>query len=331
LFEHGCEFDFFQAVRLLGRVYPRRREVGTTAKPSEEFARFRAHLTMAFPASAIHEVTRDEDSANPVHLTVAFMGLTGTQGVLPFWYTEHLMARNAARDDTTAAFFDIFHHRLLSLFYRAWKKHRPAVLYESSATRQAIPDTFTQNLFDLIGMGTAGLRGRLHVCDESLLLYSGLIAQKPHSAAALVGILRDFFHVDVEVDQCLGDWYQVDDSERCCLLDTENDRLGTAAFVGGEVWDQQARFRLRLGPLTLDRFVDFLPDGLAMGRLVDLTRYFVGQALSFDVQLVLDRGAVPWCRLGDEGPNAPRLGWMGWLKTGDFDADAGDAVFRWVN
>ena len=50
------------------------------------------------------------------------------------------------------------------------------MLYEASVMLQALPDSFTRNLFDLIGMGTAGLRGRLHLCDESLLLYAGLIA-----------------------------------------------------------------------------------------------------------------------------------------------------------
>jgi type VI secretion system protein ImpH len=38
LFDRGYEFDFFQAVRLLSRIFPRRRDVGAAAKPGEEFA-----------------------------------------------------------------------------------------------------------------------------------------------------------------------------------------------------------------------------------------------------------------------------------------------------
>jgi type VI secretion system protein ImpH len=332
LFEHGYEFEFFQAVRLLARMFPQRKQVGGAAKPTEEIARFRARLSMAFPASAVHEIEQIPDHPDAVSMTVAFMGLTGTKGILPFWYTEWLLARKAAKDDTAGAFFDLFNHRFISFFYRAWEKHRPPVLYESSFMRASRPDPFTQHLFDLIGMGTEGLRGRLRTNDESLLLYAGLIAQRPHSATALRGILRDFFSVPVEIVQCVGSWYELEDADRCYLSgEQERNQLGEGAFIGAEVWNQQARFRIRVGPLSLQQFRDFLPDRPTMAQLVELTRYFVGDSMAFDVQLVLKGADVPGCCLSDEGLNAPRLGWMGWLKTEEFRTDTDDPVFTYVN
>jgi type VI secretion system protein ImpH len=331
LFERGHDFDFFQAVRLLQRMYPRRSMPGGTARPPQEFARFAAHASLAFPASAIHRIERDP-AGGPVQVFVTFLALTGTQGILPFFYTERLLASKTAKDDVLAAFFDLFNHRLLSLFYRAWLKHRPAVLFESGPASIEGPDDYTQRLFDLIGMGTRGLLGRLEVRDESLLLYAGLIAQRPHSAVALHNILRDYFRVPVEIDQCLGDWYPLGDADRCVLgRESESDRAGEGAILGDQVWNQQSRFRLRVGALPLECFLEFLPGGCAMRRLVDWTRYFTGQALAFDVQVILAREEVPFCRLDDEGPDAPRLGWMGWLRTGETPADAPDAVFRWTN
>ena len=332
LFEHGYEFEFFQAVRLLARIFPERKPVGGTAKPREEFARLGSRLSMAFPASAVHDIERGADSADPARLTAAFLGLTGTQGILPLCYTELMIARDADKDDTLAAFFDLFNHRLLSLFYRAWEKHRPPVLYELSAARRQQPDLFTHSLFDLIGMGTRGLRGRMRVQDESLLLYAGLIAQHPVSASALRAILRDYFSVPVEIDQCVGDWHQMEVADRCYLSpELGRNQLGEGAFLGEEAWNQQARFRIRVGPVDLERFLEFLPDGRAMATLVELTRYLVGRAAAFDVQLLLSAEEVPFCRLDDEASNAPRLGWMGWLKTTEFVIDADDAVFGWVN
>jgi type VI secretion system protein ImpH len=342
LFDSGYEFEFFQAVRLLGRIFADRKPVGSTAKPKDELARFgqlgscpdlkEARLSMAFPASAVHAIERIPDSDDPASVTVTFFGLTGAQGVLPLCYTEWMIARRAAKDDTLAAFLDLFNHRLISLFYRAWEKHRPQVLYELAAVRGLKPDRFTQYLFDLIGMGTDGLRGRMRVQDESLLRYAGLIEQRPLSSTALRGILRDYFSAPVEIEQCVGDWYELEDVDRCYLApESQRNQLGEAAFLGDAVWNQQSLFRIRIGPLGLERFLRFLPNGSCMAKLVELTTYLVGLAMAFDVQVVLRAEDVPYARLADEGEDAPRLGWIGWLKTAEFEAAAGDAVFRWVN
>ena len=332
LFERGYEFEFFQEARLLARIFAERKPVGGIAKPKEEFARFGAQLSMAFPPSAVHEIERVPDSDDPARVTVAFLGLTGTQGVLPFCYTEWMIARQSAKDDTLAAFFDLFNHRLLSLFYRAWEKHHPPVLYELGAARHQQPDPYTHSLFDFIGLGTEGLRQQLRFNEEGLLLYAGLIAQRPLSTAALRSILRDYFGVPVAIDQFVGEWYELEPADRSYLsTDGEWNQLGVAAFLGEAVWNQQARFRIRLGPMPLPRYLEFLPDQEAMAKLVELTTFLVGQTMAFEVQTFLRAGDVPGCRLSDEGPDAPRLGWIGWLKTEDFITDPGDAVFPWVN
>lgn len=330
LFDRGFEFEFFQAVRLLARLFPERQRVGEAAKPSEEVVRFGGRHSLAFPPSAVHDIERPSGSPGPVRMTVAFMGLTGTQGVLPLHYTEYLIARKAAKDHTLADFFDLFTHRFVSLFYRAWEKHRPPTLYESSVTRGQDLDPFTQHLFDCIGMGTDRLRGRMRMRDESLLLYAGLLAHRPPSASALRGVLTDYFSLNVEIDQCLGEWYRLEEADRCQLSGRGHSQLGEGAVLGDEVWNQQARFRIRLGPMDLRRFKEFLPDGPAMAELVELTRLIAGQALAFDVQVLLRAADVPFCRLDDEGFDAPRLGLMAWLKTDEFEADAGDAVSAWV-
>jgi type VI secretion system protein ImpH len=334
LFDRGYEFEFFQAVRLLALLRPARKQVGQVAKPPEEVVRFGAQRSlqaMAFPASAVHEIARASDS-ELLRMTVAFLGLTGTQGVLPFYYTEQIIARRAAKDDAIAAFLDLFNHRLVSLFYRAWEKHRPTVLYETAITRGQYPDAFTHSLYDLTGMGTSGLRGRMEVQDESVLRYAGLIAQRPHSASALRQILRDYFAAPVEIDQFVGSWYSLEEFDRCYLSeDLERNQLGVGTFIGAEVWQQQARFRIRVGPLRLPEFLNFLPGSRAMARLVDWTKFLNGRAADFEVQIILRAEEVPYCRLDDEAPDAPRLGWMSWLKTEEFETSPGDAVFAYVS
>jgi type VI secretion system protein ImpH len=328
LFEEGYRFDFFQAVRLLERLYPEHEPVGQDAPPSQEAVRFRSRISLSFPPSEVHEISPPEHRDGPVEMTVAFMGLTGPLGVMPRHYTELLLERLRYRDPALRDFLDLFNHRLISLFYRAWEKYRFPIAYEQAVSKGEGYGPFSRCLFDLIGMGTDGLRGRLEVDDEALLFYVGLLAQHPRSASALEGLLRDFFGVSATAVQFTGAWLPLPQASRSRLGPGEaNNALGDNVVAGESVWDQQARFTLRVGPLTFVQFRQFLPSGRAFRPLVQFARFFVGQEFDFDIQLVLQAPEVPWCCLGETGERAPRLGWSTWLKTEEFTADAEDAVF----
>ncbi len=333
LFEEGYRFDFFQAVRVLERLFPHRKPVGREAKPGQEVVRFRSHPSLSFPPSQIHEISRADDEGRPPEMVVTFMGLTGPLGVLPRHYTELLIGRIRQKDETLRDFLDIFNHRLISHFYRAWEKYRFAIAYERAVSKQEAYDPFSLCLFDLMGMGTTGLRGGLEVEDEALLFYAGLIAQHPRSASALEGLLADYFAVPVRVSQFVGQWLPLSSEDRSRLGAGEaNSALGINAVLGSRVWDQPAKFVLRVGPLTYADFCGLLPSGKAFHPFVQLTRFFVGQEFDFDVQLVLKAVEVPRCRLGETGPRAPRLGWSTWLRTGEFPRDAERPVLtgRWT-
>ena len=90
------------------------------------------------------------------------------------------------------------------------------------------------------------------------------------------------------------------------------------------MWDQQARVRLRLGPLTREQYERFLPSGGGHALLRTLARFFSHDQFDFDVQLVLARGDVPGCVIGSD--EAPPLGWRTWLRTKPFARDADDTI-----
>jgi len=324
--ESPWEFPFFQAVRLLAGMHPERRLISEFNQPFDELLRFRPSLSLLFPASQIQSIEPDEREAGRIGMTVNFMGLTGPQGVLPAHYTEYLIARNISRDTAAAAFFDLFNHRLISLFYLAWEKHHFPVAFERESRKKNATRRFTQYLFDLIGLGTPELREALGV-DETLPLgYAGLIAQRPHSAVALAGMLSDYFQVPIEVEQFAGQWCVLEQQNLSYLgNDGEHNQLGCGAIAGDQVWNQQARFRVRIGPLNWSRYNEFLPTGSGLSALLKLVRYFVNRAWDFEVQVVLQAQDVPWCELTD-GPRAPRLGESTWLKTEPFASDVGDLV-----
>lgn len=314
LFDEPYRFDFFQAVRLLERIYPARLPVGRGGEPEREVVRFRTLPSLKFPPSQIYDLTREGEQnergeSAPPQMTVAFMGLIGPLGVLPASYTELVMERLREKDHTLHDFLDIFNHRAISLFYRAWEKYRFPVAYE-----RGTEDRFTEFLFDIIGMGTRGLRGRLRLPDEALVFYGGLIAQRPHSAGAAAAIIADYFGVPAQVVQFAGQWLKLE-ADDLTRLGGANARLGVSAVAGVRVWDSGSKFRLTLGPLSLKEFVAFLPGGSAHGGVADLMRFIAGQELDFDIQLVLKAREVPGCILTTRAKRKPRLGWTTWLKT----------------
>jgi len=316
-------FEFFQAVRLLERVCPGRVPVGRFAHPRTEVVRFSVNPSLSFPASEIQSLALREDG--PALMTVNFIGLTGPLGVLPLYYTELVYARVIARDTVLRDFLDLFHHRIISLFYRAWEKYRLPVNYG----RQEL-DRFTPHLLCLIGLGTEGLRNRQAVADDSLVFYAGMLAQQPRSSAGLRLLLSDYFDVPVDIEQFVGAWHRLSRDMQCCLDDSNRDsqQVAFGAVVGDEVWEPQARARIVIGPLSLTRYLDFLPNGAAYTRLRALTRFFSGDELDFDVQLILERQDVPRCELGREGANAPQLGWLSWMKSRPMDRNPAETILQ---
>ena len=339
LFASSCEFDFFQAVRLLTLMQHERHP--STANVTQDVVRFSTHNSLAFPASSIASI--EPENGGPPRMTVTFLGMTGPEGALPTAYTEIAVDRECFGDRSFAEFLDIFNHRLIRLFFEAWKKHRFVIGYEQSQQqfvarepsrkKSPIPDEFTSYLFDLIGMGTADLRNNMPVADISLLHYAGLLAQRPHSADALRALLEDYFDLPVRVQQFLGSWHDLESDELCTLgCDEPRSQLGFGAVAGDAVWSRQALVRIVFGPLTEKQFRGLLPDGKAFAQAAALSRWFLGSTLEFEIQPTLRRDEIPPCRLGDRTSDGAQLGWSAWLGAdpSSFLATfvATDAVFR---
>ena len=329
LLTEGYRFDFFQAVRLINRLSGDRDPLGYAALPGRECLRIHSLPHLNFPPSSIYEITKRENPQEPLHMTIAFMGLTGPLGVLPRYYTEIIMAQLRHQDRTLLDFFDIFTHRLVSLFYRAWEKYDVVVNFEGAALHKRKTDRVGLDLLSLLGLGTKGLVEQLAFPAHALQGYTGLIALRTRPAQALKQVLSHFFSVSVTIQQFIGQWVALDPEDQTRLNGPKHNRvLGQTAVAGSQVWDQQARFQVQLGPLSLRRFAGFLPSGQTYQTLVQLIRFFAGQHLQFDIRPILQADQVPYCRLSEQADCPPQLGWTTWLKCEEFSQDADQVVFK---
>lgn len=316
LTEEPYRFEFFQAVRVFEKLFPELKPVGGSALPADEIIRFRSRVAFDFPSSEIQEIKGnidDQTGRETFEMFINFMGMVGVSGVLPMHYTELAFDRIRHRDTALWAFLDIFTHRSVSMFFQAWNKYRFPVAYERG------DDRFTGYLFDLAGLGTAGLRGRMNLEDESLLPYAGLIAQGPHSKKAIENILSDYFSTGVSITQFKGQWIKLD-TEDHTFLGRQNNALGESAIAGSQIWDQQSKFRVRIGPLTFSQFSGFLPNGSAAPPLRSMVKFLVGLEHDFDIQLLLLAKQVPSTILTTRAMRKPMLGWTSFLKTQPFEA-----------
>lgn len=320
--EHPGRFNFFQAVRLMHRMLPERGPVGRFVPPGREVLRLCTNNSLAFPTSQIQSL--DWSDEGPARMMVNFMGLTGPMGVLPRCYTELVRDRARVKDATLRDFFDLFNHRMISLFYQAWEKYRFFVAYERDEK-----DRFSRYLMSFVGLGTAGLERRQAVADESLLFYCGLFSMRTRSAVALRQVLADYFEVPIEIEQFVGAWRALDPSDQCRMEGgaPHSDQLGMGAIAGDEIWEQQSRVRITLGPLSARQYLSFLPQGDAWEPLRAIATFFAGGEIEFEVKLVLKREEVPPCELREDGGTPPLLGWFSWIKSGPvFGRDPADTV-----
>lgn len=321
--EHPSDFEFFQLVRLMTQLSPESEPVGRFTRPAKEAARFIAEPTLSFPPTEVRSIDLENDG--PPRVAVQFFGLIGALGVLPTQYTELVRERERSGDYAMGELFDLFHHRLLSLFVRAWERSRPGIGFERGEE-----DPFQRILMSIVGLGTPGLAGRQAMTDQAILYYAGLLSQMPRSASALEQIISEYFDASCEVIPFAGAWRPIDKSAQTRFRDRPRDSesLGRGAVVGDEVWDQQSVIRLRLGPLPLKQYLDFLPRHSAHAPLRSLMKFFCGEDLDAEVQLVLKREETPRAGLDVVDGASPQLGWVSWMFAKPLDRDPDETVLR---
>jgi type VI secretion system protein ImpH len=356
LFDTSYRFNFFQAVRLLEQLMRHEQRdnspqhpqveasgVGRDLHPSSEAVRFRALPSLSFPAGAISDLRcvpgldRDPQPLPPPEMLVTFLGLIGPSGALPRHYTELLLQRIREKDRSLQDFLDLFNHRLISLFYRAWEKYNWPIAYERAWVEGAAgePDPITQAVFCLDGLGTTGLRRRMDVDDEVFLYFCGHFAHAPRSALALQCLLTEYMQMPVEVIQCKGQWLSLEPEDRALIPSASepmgrNTQLGVSLVIGDRIWDVQSKFRLRIGPLHWPQFRSLMPNGSALRPLCQITRLYAGATLDFDVQPTLKPEEVPALRLTPDLKDGPYLGWSTWTPFAATDSArvVDDAVFQ---
>lgn len=319
-------YEFFQALRLIDAYHQDQPLLGTAKRPVDEAVRLGQNTSLAFAPSSLHALELQDRSGRP-RLEVNFFGLFGPNGPLPLHLTSYSHERKLHKgDETFARFADLFHHRLLLLFYRAWAQGKPTVNLDRSKD-----DRFAAFVAALVGMAGEAWQGRDAAPDHARLAHAQVQARQARNADGLSQLLSAYLGMQARIEQFVGRWMPLQAQERTRLQRQSRKgasrrhsthQLGVSAVLGRAVYDRQHHFRIHIGPLDLPAFEALLPVGSALPALQALVHQYIGLEYGWDLALTLKPEQVPACRLGRNS----RLGWTSWL--GRPHARAEPAVLR---
>ncbi|WP_426689585.1 type VI secretion system baseplate subunit TssG [Rhodanobacter ginsengiterrae] len=314
------DFEFFEAIRRLECAYPERPRLGHSAKAAEDFVRLCQTPSLAFAPKTVDRY-RPGGGGKPARMHGLFFGLFGPNAPLPLHLTEYAMDRELnSRDRTFSSFADIFHHRMMSLFYRAWADSQPTVHLDRPAE-----DRFRLYMGAMVGLATPNLEDCDALPDQFKRFFAGRLLQQARNAEGLKGLLERFFRIPVGVVEFVAEWMRLPPESHLRLGGSgEVAALGLTTVTGEYVWGSQQRFRLRLGPLSRAEFNNFLPGGEALRQLVAAVKTYIGEEKAWDVQLVLKRAEVPATKLGQSG----RMGLTTWMGQAQSQEDADHVVLK---
>lgn len=346
LTENPYNFSFLQAVRLLERsaahennngkkeVSFSKNPVALFTPPNSETIRFRTNHTLNFASSEIYKIKEQKNNdKNKWELSVNFMGLTGSQGVLPYHYTEMVLKRLKMKDKSLSNFLDLFNHRTISLFYQASNKYNLPIEYERKKLNPPTTkyrDDHSQVLLSLIGLGTKNLENRLYVRDESLFYYSGLLSQQIKTTSGLTQILRNYFKIPVQINEFIGQWQELIEDVRTRLPDREdqngqNNSLGRSVMLGRKGWFAQGKINIVLGPLTKEQFKIFSPGTNTLKALNEMVQMYAGMEYNYDFIIKVKRSDIPE-KIQLNSQSNTVMGWNTWLSSKPSSSNINDTL-----
>jgi type VI secretion system protein ImpH len=300
-----AKYDFFALLRLIECACTDRARLGQATRPVDEPIRLGQEPSLAFAPSTLAYVVPAKEG-RPPRIGSYFLGVLGPNGPLPIHLTEYVRDRLRNSDDPTLVrFFDLFHNRVLTLFYRAWANAQPTVCLDRPSS-----DRFMTYVGALFGIGSPAMLERDEFSDNAKRYFAGRFALQTRNAEGLRAMVRDYFGLPTELEEFVGEWTPLQDESRWRITRTSRaGALGISTILGARAWQRQTKFRLTFGPLKEDEFQSMLPGGRRLKRLTALVRNYVGDSLTWDVRLFLDKRVSQPFRLD----RITRLGWTSWL------------------
>ena len=276
--------------------------IGTARRPQAEPFRLGQQPSLAFAPSEIASI---QAADGRLKIRLFGLGMLGPNGPLPIHVTEIAREREENRRDATLVnFLDIFHHRYLTLFYRAWASAQSA-----AGLDRPCDERFSFYIASLTGLDVNEI-DRGQVPAHARLSASAHLVREARNPDGLRATLAHYFGVRVAIEEHVFHWIDVAPMNHSRLgKPGEPSTLDQGAMLGEQVPDRQHKFRIVIGPLDIEQYLRFTPQGDDLPKLIQWVRAFVGREFQWELELRIKPHSAPPAVMG--GPQ--QLGWSGWL------------------
>lgn len=284
--------NFYRFCQLLEQECPNSPKLGATSKPGDDPVRFRPWPGMGFPASELRAVETDEEHPErPPTVRTTFLGLYGVDSPLPGSYLDDIAQQREGYEAITS-FLDIFSHRIITQYYRIWRKYAYPATFEAGGL-----DATSQCLLGLVGLGIPGTVEQVATPVSRFLALLGtmrLPTRNSEGICALVSLLAPHTRATIAEP----DPVRVHISYRSGLGVANRVQLAQRATLGKTAKEACSRVLVTLFTEDPEEAEGWLPGGHLHTDLLALMRVYLGYRSDARLRLTVPVRLLPDPRLG---------------------------------
>lgn len=285
--------NFYRFCQLLEKARPDAPPLGSTLNPADDPVRFRPHPGMGFPVSELKAVEYDEENPDaPPTVRTTFNGLYGVDSPLPTAWLDDI-AQQREGHEAQEAFLDIFNHRILTQFYRIWRKYSYPATFDPGGR-----DSTSQSLMGLIGLGIPGTDRHITAPLSrflALLSVMRLPARTEEGIQALVRLLAPRTQTTV-TPHCPRTVYI---NKPLGFYGDEDFLLDGYQVLGDETTEVSSQLLISLYTEDHAEAQGWLPEGLIYADFLVLLRVYLGWRYKARIQLTVPTQLLPAPVLGE--------------------------------